>query len=198
MVRGPFRGAFLSLWPFGSPGACPRTAGRDRWVWRLRGTQTRGDVRAIDPASGFPAPPGSSPPPRATPRPRRPVFLRVRLCGRDPPPRRLDPPQKVTSPPRRESRGAPEHGADPRSAPPRPAARARARALRTSLALSRRLHLGFSVAGLGLRLFSRAESRAQLLLSAGSARLASPFPRIFPGSRNPGAQLSQAAGLGVA
>lgn len=62
-------------------------------------------------------------------------------------------------------------GLDPRLLPTPPA-----RARGTILALSRRLHLGFSVAS-GYAFFSRAESRAQLLLVAGSASL---FPESSP------------------
>lgn len=113
-------------------------------------------------------------------------------CGQDPPPRRLDPPQKVTSPPggirflRRESGCARDRTLC--SSPPS-SRRPRDNPCLVSPSASR------VFGGLGLRLFSRAESGAPLLLSADSA---SPFPRIFPGSRNPGAQLSAGAGLGVA
>lgn len=94
-------------------------------------------------------------------------------CGQDPPPLRLDPPQKVTSPLwgirflRRESGcvGDQTLGSSPPSSP-----RPRDNPCLVSPSASR------VFGGLGLRLFSRAESGAQLLLSAGSASLSQNLP----------------------
>lgn len=97
---------------------------------------------------GLPGPPGPSPPPRrAAPR-ATPGLAIQSSSGSDlwsrPAPRRPDPPQKVTSPPW----GVGSSGLSPAvpgtrpAAPPHPPARAHG----TILALSCRLHLGFSVA----------------------------------------------------
>lgn len=140
----------------------------------------------------LPGPSGPFAPAARHPRPRRLVFLRVRLVVKTRPrvawtllKRSLPLPGGFGSSGVRWA----VPGTGP-SAPPHPSSpRPRDNPCLVSPSASR------VFGGLGLRLFSRAESGAQLLLSADSA---SPFPRIIPGSRNPGAQLSAGAGLGVA
>lgn len=191
-MRVVFRGALLSLGP---SAALVRVPALREGIGRFGGfMEPRPAGMSARSRLGLPGPPGPSPPPRRAarhPRPRHPVFLRVRFVVKTRP-ASSGPSSKGHFP----SLGSRFLGLESgcardqtRGSSPPSSPRPRDNPCLVLPSASRVFR------GLGLRLFSRAESQAQLLLSAGSA---SPFPRIFPGSWNPGAQLSPGAGLGVA